>query len=85
MRYTYKISLSNFENSLRNEIKEHIYLLTLDIGCKSWFISVNIFLLLRYVGLPLQWEGIVSNALDRGNRPQPLVDPRHITPVEVNT
>lgn len=36
----------------------------------------------RYVGLPPQWQGIVSNALDKG-RPMPLVDPSEITPVDM--
>ncbi|XP_050697679.1 serine/threonine-protein kinase PAK mbt-like [Eriocheir sinensis] len=36
----------------------------------------------KYVGLPPQWQGIVSNALDKG-RPMPLVDPSEITPVDM--
>ncbi|XP_068205018.1 serine/threonine-protein kinase PAK mbt isoform X2 [Palaemon carinicauda] len=36
----------------------------------------------KYVGLPPQWQGIVSNALDKC-RPMPLVDPSEITPVDM--
>ncbi|KAK7081735.1 Serine/threonine-protein kinase PAK 7, partial [Halocaridina rubra] len=36
----------------------------------------------KYVGLPPQWQGIVSNALDKG-RPMPLVDPSEITPMDM--
>ncbi|XP_064091111.1 serine/threonine-protein kinase PAK mbt-like isoform X2 [Macrobrachium nipponense] len=36
----------------------------------------------KYVGLPPQWQGIVSNALDKC-RPIPLVDPLEITPVDM--
>jgi hypothetical protein len=39
----------------------------------------------RYVGLPLQWAGIIGNnqILRSTNRPLPMVDPSEITPTDI--
>lgn len=39
----------------------------------------------KFVGLPLQWAGIVGNnqILRSTNRPLPVVDPSEITPTEI--
>lgn len=39
----------------------------------------------KFIGLPLQWAGIVGNnqILRSTNRPLPVVDPSEITPTEI--
>ena len=36
----------------------------------------------KFIGLPLQWAGIVGNQILR-NRPLPVVDPSEMTPTEI--
>ena len=37
----------------------------------------------QFVGLPSQWQGIVSTEPSSGDRRRPMVDPSTITPVEI--